>query len=402
MSREAVDHALATLHDERERISASLLDLENHHGHRLLKGARLTGGTRDSWERAQAALTFLWRLFDAYQNVCQDVLDKAAGLGRRRPNEATLRELTDLLTGPSVESPHGEIPLRRRTLLGPARERYTLDEAKERMTAAYQEVIELVSAVDAAWEALLGPLDAAEEEWRETVRLAQSLGEGRNAELDRIGRELAAAGQTVRTDPLALVRDGRADPGRIETLREDLAAVRGSLAEAARLRAGYDGRVAALEAGLGALAQAVADARSAHRTVQVKIADPGVPEPADPVPVLRERLDSLAALRAAGRWPDLAARLAELEAGVAGAREQAERARALSAGLLERRDELRGRLDAYRVKAARLGFAEHDELARLQERARALLWTAPCDLRQATVVLAEYQRVLRSLETGTD
>lgn len=398
MGRATVEHALATLRDERDRISASLLDLEQHHGHRLLKGARLSGGTRDRWERAQAALTFLWRLFDAYQGV----LEEATELQRRRPSEATLRRLTELLTGPSVEVPRDEITLRRRTLLGPDRERCTLQEAKERMTEAYREVTELVSAVDAAWEALLEPLEAAEREWREAVRLAQSLGEGRDAELDRLGRELAATGQLVRTDPLALVENGRADAERIESLRAGLAAVREGLAEAARLRAEYDERVAALEAGLSTLAQAVAAARSAYRTVQVKIADPGVPEPADPGPVLRERLDALPALRAAGRWSDLAARMAELETNIAGAVEQAERARALSTGLLERRDELRGRLDAYRVKAARLGFAEHDELARLHEQARALLWTAPCDLRRATVALTRYQRALRSLETGTD
>lgn len=398
MGRTAIGHALATLRDERDRIFAALLDLEQHHGHRLLKGARLTGETRDRWERAQAALAFLWGLFDAYQGV----LDKAAGLQRRRPEEAVLRELTELLTGPSVESPHEEIPLRQRTLLGPDRRRYTLDEAKERMTGAYREVIELVSTVDAAWETLLGPLEAAERQWREAVRLAQSLGGGRNAELDRLGRELAAAGQVIRTDPLALVEDGRTDPGRIEELRKDLAAVRDDLVAAARLRTEYDERVAALEAGLSTLARAVAAARDAYRAVRVKIVDPGVPEPADPGPVLRERLDALPALRAAGRWSDLAARLVELEESIGGAVQRAEHARALSVGLLERRDELRGRLDAYRVKAARLGFAEHAELARLQEQARALLWTAPCDLRRATVALAGYQRTLRSLETGTD
>ncbi|OLT24043.1 hypothetical protein BJF79_45530 [Actinomadura sp. CNU-125] len=70
--------------------------------------------------------------------------------------------------------------------------------------------------------------------------------------------------------------------------------------------------------------------------------------------------------------------------------------------MLERRDELRGRLDAYRVKAARLGLAEDDATAGLYEKARALLWTSPCDLREATVALSEFQRAVAAREKGAD
>lgn len=52
------------------------------------------------------------------------------------------------------------------------------------------------------------------------------------------------------------------------------------------------------------------------------------------------------------------------------------------AGLLERRAELVGRLDAYRAKAARSGFAEDAEPARLHRRA---LGAAPCDLQRAVL-----------------
>jgi hypothetical protein len=400
MSREAVDRALKSLREDRDRISTALFDLENHPGYRLLKGARLAGSTRRRWEDATTRLTLLWRLFDAYQRV----LDEAGELRDRqpRPGEAVLRELTGLLSGPSVELPLEEIPLEKRTLLGPTSERFTLDEAVERMTAAYGEAIDLISSVDTAWEALLGPLDAAEEEWREAARLARSLEAGRHAELDRIGRELAAAGQIVRTDPLALARDGGADASRLDAVRTDLAAVHRALTEAVRMREEYDRRADEIEASLARLGEVLDEARHTYRTVQIKIASPGVDEPADPTPVLRERLAALAGLRGAGRWSELTGRVADLERTVTAALEQAGRSHRLISGLLERRDELRGRLDAYRAKAARLGFAEHDELTRLQEQARELLWTAPCDLQRSTVVLAQYQRVLRSLETGTD
>ncbi|MEV4679013.1 hypothetical protein AB0K34_45840, partial [Actinomadura sp. NPDC049382] len=71
-------------------------------------------------------------------------------------------------------------------------------------------------------------------------------------------------------------------------------------------------------------------------------------------------------------------------------------------GLLDRREELRGRLEAYRAKAARLGHAEDAELARIYEQARELLWTSPCDLRKATVSLSGYQRAIMSRAKGAE
>jgi hypothetical protein len=53
------------------------------------------------------------------------------------------------------------------------------------------------------------------------------------------------------------------------------------------------------------------------------------------------------------------------------------------AALLSRRDELRGLLDAYKAKAARVGGAEDPHLAARYAQARELLWTAPCDLTAA-------------------
>ena len=70
-------------------------------------------------------------------------------------------------------------------------------------------------------------------------------------------------------------------------------------------------------------------------------------------------------------------------------------------GLLDRREELRGRLDAYKAKAGRLGLAEDTALTELHQRAYDLLWTSPCDLRGATVTLADYQRAITSRAEGT-
>ncbi|QFG27144.1 hypothetical protein F7P10_18600 [Actinomadura sp. WMMB 499] len=395
MSREGIDHALRGLEAERDRISASLVDLEQHAGMRLLKGARLSGETYRRWAAAQARLDLLWRMFEAYRGVLAD----AAGLRDRssRPDVAVLAELTGMLSGSSVPLPDGEVPLAERTLLGPRERSVPLDEAVAVMSEAFEFVAREVAAADAAWSALLLPLEEAEARWRDASRLAHALDGTRHPELDRLGRELTALGRVVRTDPLSLVRDGRADTARLDRLCGTLRALADELAGVTRLRDGYEAVAAQLAASVEEVARVEGEAARAYETVLVKIGSSTLPEPArDLAAGLRDRMAALERLREAGRWVELAGQVAQLERAAEDALERARSDLRLSAGLLERRAELRGRLDAYRAKAARLGLAEDERLCALYEEARDVLWTAPCDLRRATALLAEYQRAVRA------
>jgi hypothetical protein len=142
----------------------------------------------------------------------------------------------------------------------------------------------------------------------------------------------------------------------------------------ARMKAGYAVVVAQLArheelaARLEALRDVQAQARRARELVVAKVVVVDLPEVPDPDP----------------RDPDAVARALS-------------DARALLAnltGLLDRRAELRGRLEAYRAKATGRGHAEDPELGALHRRARDVLFTAPCDLRAATVAVAHYQRAV--------
>lgn len=64
------------------------------------------------------------------------------------------------------------------------------------------------------------------------------------------------------------------------------------------------------------------------------------------------------------------------------------------------RAELRGRLGAYRAKAASLGRIEDLALEQLHQRARDLLWSAPCDLAIAAAAVAEYQSAVNVTAAG--
>ncbi|GGU93895.1 hypothetical protein GCM10010182_07080 [Actinomadura cremea] len=399
MSREGVDHALRGLESERDRISASLVELEEHAGLRLLKGARLAGETYRRWEAAQERLTLLWRLFEAYRGVLADAVELRDRSSR--PDVAVLAELSGMLSGSSVPLPDGEVPLADRTLLGPRERSVSLDEAVALMSDAFEFVAREVAAADAAWSALLLPLERAEAQWRDAAKLAHALDGTRHPELDRLGRELTALGRLVRTDPLSLVRDGHADTSRLDRLCGTLRALGDELAGVTRMRDGYETVAAQLTASVEEVERVERDAAEAHETVLVKIGPSTLPEPARGLAAgLRDRMAALERLREAGRWVELAGRVAELERAAEDALERARSDLRLSAGLLERRAELRGRLDAYRAKAARLGLAEDERLGELYEQARDVLWTAPCDLRRATALLAEYQRTVRAGEAA--
>jgi hypothetical protein len=399
LTRDEVDGALRRLRDDRERIGAALAELEAHPGHALLEGAGLTGETARRQGELRSRTAALWSLFDLYGRVLGD----AERLRARhpRPGQAQLAELTRLLTGPSVELPAPQVPLERRTLLSaPAGERLTLDGAVARMNPLFEEAARIVAGVDAVWSALLSRFDEVERACaaaREAARAA-----GGAAGLDRVERELAAVRETIRADPLSLARaDGTADTSRLDALDAELRDLRRRLEEAARLRAGHAERLARLRDAVGRVRRTEEQARRARADALAKISFAAVPAAPDTAPALADRLAALDALRAGGRWEEPAARLADLDAAVQTALARAREAVDIFTGLLDRREELRGRLDAYRAKAARLGHLEDDELTALYERARALLWTSPCDLRGATAALSAYQQAVSARAKGS-
>ncbi|MCP2339674.1 hypothetical protein [Actinomadura rupiterrae] len=400
MTKQEADGALERLRDERERIGAGLLDLDAHPGHRMLDGASLTGASAELQARVADRMARLWQLFDRYRNVLAD----AEQLRERhpRPKPSQLADLTRMLYGKSVELEPEQVPLEKRGLLGgPRPTRLTLHAAVQRMTALYDEVAHDVAAVDAAWSALLPALDAVESKHREAAALAASL-ELPVADLDGLGREVAEAGHAVRADPLSLVRNSAPDTSGLTELSRRLDEVVARLRGAAQLRDGFATRLAAADSLIAEVRQAHEEALRVRAEALEKIASPGLPEPSDAAAALADRLAALRHLPATGRWDDLAERLADLERAATDARARAQHDRDLAAGLLERREELRGRLAAYRVKAARVGLAEDAEIQTIHERARELLWTSPCDLRAATVALSGYQQAVNSRAKGAD
>ena len=131
----------------------------------------------------------------------------------------------------------------------------------------------------------------------------------------------------------------------------------------------------------------------AGQTVVMRI-DAAVPAIRAAAAGLRHRLGLLLSGGTQRHWTTVADQLTELEASAAAARTTADAAREGAEALLDRRNELRGRLDAYRVKMARLHLSEDPAISDRFGQAQQLLSTAPCDLAAATAALADFQRML--------
>jgi len=168
-------------------------------------------------------------------------------------------------------------------------------------------------------------------------------------------------------------------------------------AEIARVRADAQRRITAAAAAASAAAAAFADAVAARERAAARIAAAELPPPPAETAGLDVRLAALDKLRAAGRWARLAAELDTIEAEAAAAGQRYRDTQRAAAALLGRRDELRGLLDSYQVKAGRLGAAEDSELSKLYDEAHELLWTAPCDLVAAAAAVTRYQQAILAL-----
>lgn len=351
---ETLDEELAAFLRESDRVAESLLAMEDHPGHRLLRGAALTGGSARRWEAANAGMVRLWEWFDAYRALLRQASDT------RDP-----AELARLLRGPAITLPEASA----RTLTGPVARRVTLRVLVARMKAEYAQVTAVLAEAHEVWS----------RRWEVLEPLAGQVAGIDSPAADRLRVELADAHARAVADPLT------PDPA-----VPDLVARISSLSELHRT---FPSRTAALSRAVAEVESTRARAADVRVLVVAKIAGdhPVVPD--------EDMAGALDGLR--GRFPDVAeSDVAALEAAVGAALVRAREVAAHLTGSLDRRAELRGRLDAYRAKAAGRGFAEDAELSALHRQARDVLFSAPCDLNAGTVAVLRYQRAVLARTEG--
>jgi hypothetical protein len=383
---------------ERDNIQANLLHLDASFGKRLLAGAKLTGRTQRQWAAANAALTNVWETFNAYSTVVGRAAELAADIGRG--SGVKVAEINRLLRGPSVRLARASVPLGQRELTAGPTTDVTVAAALSAMQRGYAGVAAICGAAEAIWNQIADGLQEAGATLDLAERQSAGLADADLVSAAALARaNLGQLRETLNTDPLAL--GSPADPGNpglaaLATLRQQVAAVAARADELDRLRTDAVRRIAAVANAVAAATAAWQDAMAAQQRAAVRIADALVEPLADPGE-LAGRVADLAQLQAAARWVQLAAELDALERDVAGAQRRYRDTQAEATARLERRDEMRGLLDAYKAKAAAIGSAEDQHLTALYEQAHDMLFTAPCDIAAASSVVTSYQQAVLQL-----
>ena len=393
LTPEQIDTELRQYDLTHRRFAEELYALDNHSARSFLRDEGLVGAAKAASERTSAALAALWSQFAALGAV----VDRGKELRSRRTRigEAESVELSMLLREEIVSL--GADGLRPADTGEPVAERVTLAVLTSRMNEGVDEVKGVYGSVDAACAAVAERLASLAAAVDDASRLSELLELPRETSgprsLPAMEAELARLRGTSLADPL--------DPGTLVLL--DAFAARltpflESLAALDSLRTGLPETLLARRTAIAELAAAEKAAADATAVAQVKIAAVSIAPLRPQATVLRQRLGDLRRLAAAGKWRHLAEQLAEIDAAVAAAKAVADETAGTATALLERRAELRGRLKAYQMKASRVGAAESAEVTMRYENARALLWTAPCDLRAATRAVRDFQQALLATE----
>ena len=391
MTKEQAAAAAQAALSERDAIQANLLELDGSFGKRLLAGAALTGQTKRRWDATAATLATLWQIYSAYSAAVDRVAEAVAG--RLGPRE--LAAVTALLTGPSVQLASGPAPLAGRDLADSGREELTLVTAVARMRRAFASVTEVVAAAEQVWTEMAGRLDTIGAELDRVTRLTTTLNEEAvTGNLAASQAKLAQQRDTLNCDPLSLWQGSAVDVSPADRLAERVTSMAARVDELVRLRDEARDRIAEVTAAADRARAARDDAVAAWQQAAAKIAPEAMPPPPGDLADLSGRLAGLDALLAAGRWIRLSSELDLLERELAAAATKFIDTERAVVALMNRRDELRGLLDAYKAKAARLGAVEDTGLAERYDRARDLLWTAPCDLAAAVDAVTGYQQAV--------
>ncbi len=393
---DAVDRRIAELRATAERIAQNLVELDNDVTRQVLEASSsLAGQTADRWHDAQGRLSSLWQGQLALADVLERVVDERGS--KSSLPRAALGRLTALLDGPSVSVARPDVPRALTEGTAPT-DTFTVDEVMARMSSDYDSVTALVSEVAAVWTVTVPRLGALEATVTELEAAADADTARRPNDLAAARRAIADAEDLARSDPLAVSDDV------LTTIATMVERASTSLRATLAARREIQGDLAAAGASLEECAGALERARVTGTEAAAKIVLPET-EPSA-LGRLGTVIDELqhelaAASRLANASPADAARVVRaLAPRVAGLRDQIDELETSELAALATREELRGRLDAYRAKAQALGRGEDLELDRLYVDARDILYSAPCDLVEAEARVTAYQRSISSPQKG--
>jgi len=257
---------------------------------------------------------------------------------------------------------------------------------------------EVMAQLGDAWRSAVPRLDALRARLADAATIADGLGMPGDPEL--------AAARTVVDDVTA---QATSDPlgAELDDTERLVQRVEERLSELARTRAGMGADLDAATARLEELAQLIAAGNGARNAAQERIVEPGgLATPMDPAELdtgdraLRPWLARIRSQAGAGAWPAAAKGLEQWNEQADALHARADAVAEANRAPLERRNDLRGLLDAFRAKAAALGLAEDATLTERYRSAREALYAYRCDVRRAETLVREYGRAIELPPSG--
>ncbi len=396
MTLEQIDATLAEWQGKLNLASSNLLELDDLFTYKRLRGTAgdgLVGITKDKVRPALAAMDQLWQSL----GLLTDTLNHAQALrksaSRLWPSERSLRDIDQLLSGPSVLMPTAPAPLAQRELLSVADSTVSLTPLQllTTMMGAFDATKNTILAIDAAWNRLEPLLAEADTEAARLTAQADALGETTPPDLLAARRKIDFLRARVETDPLGVHTDFNAEMAPL------LARARVWLDELTRQRDAVRadlGRARRLLQELGDLNRQCVAAHACCQSAIVTAKPVPPPLPAASVSDLGVWLDSLDAALGQGKWKPVRIGL-DRWLQTTQADLVAERASLVSnTAPMEACDELRGCLASLRVKAqayAARGLTPDPALDALAGEADRLLKCRPTPLDEAAPLVSEYE-----------
>lgn len=393
-----IDRLLADWAQKVDTANQNLLDLYDLPAYQRLSGmgnppSNVTGITQ---QQASTALTALDRLFEDLELFNQPI-DRARRLRKELPslfiNDSQLQEIEQLLTGMSIQLPSIQTPLAERSLVSANQQlrAISLAELLDRMSAEFIIARDTFVAVETAWKELESQLITTHQSLAYLQQLAQKLNiatppalitaQSKFNELQlQIDRDPLGINRAFIREIVPLIDNSRHE---LETLDRQRQQLQADFATAPQL--------------LQQLTQLNQDSIAAYTESQSKIKHnlPTIaPLPTEEIVELERWLERLVAKFAAGIIAPVRVGLTnwinKIQAYTIAA------ASALTANRLplDRRQELRGRLDALAAKALAKGKAKDPVLADLATQARQVLYSSPTDLNLAIDLVRQYEQSL--------
>jgi predicted nucleic acid-binding Zn-ribbon protein len=393
-----IDRLLADWAQKVDAANQNLLDLYDLPAYQRLSGmgnppSNVTGITQ---QQASTALTAIERLFE-YLELFNQPIDRARRLRKELPslfiNDSQLLEIEQLLTGMSIQLPSIQTPLAERGLVSASQQvrAISLAELLDRMSAAFVIARDTFVAVETAWKELESQLITTHQSLAHLQQLAQKLNIATPPALITAQTKFNDLQLQIDRDPLGINR------AFIQEIAPLINHSRHELETLDRQRQQLQTDFATAPQLLQQLTQLNRDSISAYTESESKIQHnlPTIaPLPIEEIVELELWLERLSAKFAAGIIAPVRIGLTNWRNKIQAYTIAAESALIANRLPLDRRQELRGRLDALAAKALAKGKAEDPVLTDLATQARQVLYSSPTDLNLAIDLVRKYEQVL--------